>query len=371
MDDIPENRILLERIASALERIAACLEENSRSRGEPDTNSPVAPVILEPGATRLVVSILPEQSNDAATATIAPESEEPEPVSSVQDITKLKEFLAVRNITLKSLQAESASDEILDKLALFIGKRFETVRTILDLIKSNMNSGIGFGLNLKNMSQQSVADITNLCTNLYSIAFLTAYRYQKSPSFQLYATPSTSPRALNFFSGQWLERFVKTQVVALAQSAALQFSYICNAQIALPNGDDFELDMLFEAAGEVFWLEAKSGDYQRHIEKYSKMAKVMGLNRSHTLMVLADARIDDNIARTLSNLFNMTVVRIDKFAENLAQVLPQKTVDPPQPEFLHDIVLQDGDLQAGDGTIQNEILQDETTENEATDSGEL
>lgn len=186
-----------------------------------------------------------------------------------------------------------------------------------------MNTGRSFNLNLRNESQQTVADTTNLCTNLHKLAFLTEYHYQKSPAFQLHATPSTIPRALNFYSGQWLERFVKTQVVSLLRGKSLKFSYICNVQVTLPNGDDFELDMLFEAEGEVFWLEAKTGDYRRHIEKYSKMAKIIGLDCSHTFMILADSAVTDNLTRDLSNLFGMTVVRIEKFAEQLTTVLPE------------------------------------------------
>jgi hypothetical protein len=90
----------------------------------------------------------------------------------------------------------------------------------------------------------------------------------------------------------------------------------------LPNGDDFELDMLFETEGDVFWLEAKTGDYRKHIEKYSKMSRIIGLDRSHTFMILADGAVTDGLARDLSNLFGMTVVRVEKFAEHLIKVLP-------------------------------------------------
>ena len=143
---------------------------------------------------------------------------------------------------------------LLDKIALFIGNRLESVNDVLDSIKANMSAGRPFSLNLRNSSQQAVSDITGLCTKLYNIAFLTAYRYKRSPYYQLKATSSISPHALNFFSGQWLERFIKTQVVSILTSKLLKFSYVCNIQVSLPNGNDFELDMLFETKGEIFWL---------------------------------------------------------------------------------------------------------------------
>ncbi len=294
MENETQIATLLERIAIALEKIADSLAKTNQSKIQPDTIDAESRVSPEPV----------------------------EAMSPNNDITRLRNFLASRGISIKTIHPEQESDETLDKIALFIGNRFESVKRVLDSIKANMNVGRPFSLNLRNESQQTVADTTNLCTNLYNIAFLTAYRYQKSPAYQLYATPSTSPRALNFYSGQWLERFVKAQVVSLLKSKSLEFSYICNAQISLPNGDDFELDMLFETEGDVFWLEAKTGDYRKHIEKYSKMSRIIGLDRSHTFMILADGAVTDGLARDLSNLFGMTVVRVEKFAEHLIKVLP-------------------------------------------------
>lgn len=294
MEDKTEITTLLERIAIALERIADSLAKTGQLEdlsGIVDSEPPGAP----------------QPTGSAPPA---------------NDITRLRDFLTSRGISIKTIPPEQESDETLDKIALFIGNRLESVKGVLDSIRANMNAGRPFSLSLRNESQQTVADTTNLCTNLYNIAFLTAYRYQKSPAYQLYATPSTSPKALNFFSGQWLERFVKTQIVSLLRSKSFDFSYICNAQISLPNGDDFELDMLFETEGEVFWLEAKTGDYRKHIEKYSKMSRVIGLDRSHTFMILADSSVTDNLARDLGNLFGMTVVRIERFAEQLTKVLP-------------------------------------------------
>ncbi len=293
LEDKAEITALLERIAVALEQIAGLLARTNRSENVSSTHSGLS-LASEP------IELAPPVNN----------------------IAGLKDFLASRGISIKTIPPERESDETLDKIALFIGNRLESVKGVLDYIKANMNTGRSFSVNLRNKSQQAISDTTNLCTNLYNIAFLTEYRYQKSPYYQLYATPSTSPRALNFYSGQWLERFVKSQVISLLKSRSLDFSYICNPQISLPNGDDFELDMLFETEGEVFWLEAKTSDYRKYIEKYSRMSRVMGLDRSHMFMILADEVVTDSLARDLGNLFEMNVVRIERFAELLASVLP-------------------------------------------------
>lgn len=295
MDNGTEITHLLERIAAALERIADSIAENDQS-------------IIPPDLEELEASDPPEVEDN---------------LQVTNDITPIQDFLASRGILIKAVPPGQDSDETLDKLAIYIGTKLESVNGVLNLIKSNMNAGRTFSQNLKNEPQQTIANTTFLCTNLYNVAFLTDYNYQKSPVCRLHATPSTAPSALNFFSGGWLERFVKTQVISLLKKKNLQFSYVCNPQITLPNGDDFEMDMLFEAEGEIFWLEAKSGDYRRHIDKYSKMSKLLGLDPSHTFMILADSSVTDSVTRDLSNLFSMTVVRAEKFADQLFWMLTE------------------------------------------------
>ncbi len=296
MEDQSKIITLLERIAIALERIADSTHTNYSPKAEADT------IEVETS-----LSSEPELENNAE----------------FNDTSKLQHFLSSRGITIKSIPPKQEIDETLDKIAVFMGNKLDSIKGVLEHIKKTMSTGRSFTINFKNEPQQTIADTTNLCTNLYKIAFLTTYRYQKSPAYILFAVPSTMPRALNFYSGQWLERFVKTQVISLLQSRSIGFSYLCNPQIILPNGDDFEIDMLFEIDGEVFWLEAKTGDYQRHIEKYAKMSTMMGLDRSHTFMILADSAVTDDLARDLSNLFGMTVVRTERFSEQLAKLLPE------------------------------------------------
>ena len=92
-----------------------------------------------------------------------------------------------------------------------------------------------------------------------------------------------------------------------------------NPQIILPNGDDFELDIISVVNGRAFWIEAKSGDYQQHVRKYSKLAQLMGLDKDHAIMMLADISTDRCAA--LSSLFNMTVVSLDTFSPHVQRVI--------------------------------------------------
>ena len=68
-----------------------------------------------------------------------------------------------------------------------------------------------------------------------------------------------------------------------------------------------------------FWIEAKSGDYQQHIAKYSKMSDILKLDRHHAIMVLTD--ITPDRSANLSNLFSMTVYTLYQLEEGIAATL--------------------------------------------------
>jgi hypothetical protein len=188
-----------------------------------------------------------------------------------------------------------------------------------------MQQGSPFSLSLKEYTQKDINNVCQFCTRLHAIAFLEEYRYFKAPQYLIKAKATTLPAAHSFFSGKWLERFVLLAVqkcVSLISSELQRdvvFSYLLNPQIILPNGDDFELDLICYVSGFFFWIEAKSGDYQQHINKYSKMSKILNLDFRHSIMVLPDISEDRCVA--LTSLFSMTVCSLSRLEEVLAETI--------------------------------------------------
>lgn len=296
--------LVLERIALALERIAAALS-SPNGAGQSDVESPTnpeCPIAAQPPATT--------ETAEGADAS-----------GSSSRTDALHDFLAGRGIGIKHIPPEREYDEVLDRLALFIGNRYDTVRRVYDAIKGSMNTGRLVRLDLRNAAQREIADTCQLCTQLHEIAFLEEYKYFRSPRFELLAKPSRNPKALNFFSGQWLERYAHKQVVSTCEAAGQRYTRIMNPQINLPNGDDFELDLLFAIEDDIFWFEAKTGDYQRYIEKYSRMARFLALEPSRAFLILTD--VSEATAKNLQHLFGMTVVAISRFQDELERVLPE------------------------------------------------
>lgn len=237
----------------------------------------------------------------------------------------LERFLDSKGIRIKVRVAEDPADQIIDRLSLYLGERYEALSSLLAKIKRAMQTGAPITESLKGRPQADVGAACQFCTLLHEVAFLEQYQYLRSPVYLIRAKTTTLPRAQRFFGGQWLERFILQEVKAVQTRVAAEvpglpaLEYLVNPQITLPNGDDFELDILAAIGGSIYWIEAKSGDYQQHIAKYSKFARLLGLGVERSFMVLTDLREDR--CEALSSLFSMTVCNLRTNEDKLLRIV--------------------------------------------------
>lgn len=291
---------LLERIAIAVERIADRAERQER---------------------------VPEQAGGAGqgAAKAGVTTGEAEP----KRVVTLEAFLDKRGIRIKTVPPADPADAVTDSMSLFLGERYEALSGILAKIKRAMQAGLPITESLKGRPQQDVSSVCQFCTRLHELAFLEQYQYLRSPTYLIRAKTTTLPTAQRFFAGQWLERFILQKVrsvfgqIAAEVGGELPFEYLINPQIVLPSGDDFELDVLAAIGSRVYWIEAKSGDYQQHVDKYARFARRIGLDTDHCFMVLTDVASERCAA--LSSLFSMTVCNLQSFEERLLSVAREDT----------------------------------------------
>ncbi|MDW8350551.1 MAG: hypothetical protein RML99_01465 [Anaerolineae bacterium] len=293
---------LLERIAIALERLAS----QSNYRGDfperPHSNTDANKVSADSSASN---------SNSPATYSI------------------LESFLNSRGIQIKVRPADDAADQVIDSLSLYLGEHYDALSGLLSKIKRAMQTGTVITESLKGKPQQDISSACQFCTRLYEVAFLEQYQYFRSPVYLIKAKTTTLPKAQRFFGGQWLERFILQKVKAVYKQVSsevtgeLEFEHLINPQITLPNGDDFELDILTAIGQHIYWIEAKSSDYQQYVAKYSKFARLLGLDLEHSFMVLTD--VPDDRCDALSSLFSMSVCTLHTFEDKLLAVVRADT----------------------------------------------
>jgi hypothetical protein len=296
---------VLERIASALEKIAdrPLSASSTAFTAPPPTNGrhPADESVAAPAA------------------------------SAANDINPILRFLSAHDIEIKAFQADEEKDEVLDSLSQYMGNKYTHISRVYNRLKRSLNNARGFRHDLKHESQEVISYSTQFCSLLHKYALLTDYRYFNSPKFLITGKPARIPMAINFLTGQWLERFVKSTLLKATQGCdeALQFAYLMNPQIILPNGDDFELDVLFYLEGEIYWFEAKTGQYQNYVEKYARMSRLLNLDQEHAYMVLTD--IDANTTAALTKLFKMQVLDVESFAGRVEEIFFRFAPQPTEP----------------------------------------
>lgn len=289
----------LDRIAHALEILVARLADGALQGGigaASTTGSASADGTESPAET-------PE---GASQTPLSPSAEPlvPEPIA---------QLLSSRGISIRRLPPRSPADDVLDQTASFLGSRYPWLRSVLGRIKSTMQTGGVWCERLEGRPQEEIGACCQFCQKLHKIAFLTEYRYYRAPRYLIEARSSSDPRAQNFFSGQWLERFIRCQVLEAAQAFGLEAGVVANAQIVLPNQSDCELDLLVSVAGRIFWIECKTGGYQQYVRRYSQLARTLGLSQERAMLVLAD--VSPEVAAQLSLLFGMTVCQAQHFRQ--------------------------------------------------------
>jgi hypothetical protein len=203
-------------------------------------------------------------------------------------------------------------------MATFLGERFDSLVSLHDQIRRNLSTGSSFTLNLASSSQEEIANSTQLCTWLHRYAFLSSYKYN-SHSKTIYAAPQRVGRVINFFTGGWFERFVFLKVSSLLSQNDLEYVHLANPQISLPNGDDFELDLLFLVRDEPLWIECKTGDYQSHVAKYANIRPTLSISEERSILVILGT--SDDLASQLTDLYDITVANENNLLPQVAAAL--------------------------------------------------
>lgn len=219
--------------------------------------------------------------------------------------------LKSRGLKIKSFAVVEENPSTLNKLALLMGKHYQYIRPVYKQIKKTLSSGEPFSISLKGLPQEQIAYITNWCTELHRLALLQDYKYYRSPYFVLRAKVNRTPEIINFFTGGWLEIFVRETISQILRSKEVFPYLIRNVKVEYPNGDGGEFDLFLNLKSNLFWFESKAGEYQSHISKYSKIAKMFSLPKERSFLILAEITPDK--AKDLENLFNISVVYVEDF----------------------------------------------------------
>jgi len=220
-------------------------------------------------------------------------------------------------VQVKATGTANSLDRALADTACFIGDHYAAVQDLLSRIKSALPYHGSLHVDLKGRPPEVVQANLHLAGELHRIAFLESYQYLKAPRSLIQARPSGLPAAQRFFTGHWFEIYCREKILAWLRGAGLEdrAQLLHNVQVKLPDGEDFEFDLLLWLDGRLFWFEQKSGSYQHNLEKYARLADRLVLDRNHAFLVLAQA--GEKTAQVLGDLCGMTVCTTDTLEREL------------------------------------------------------
>lgn len=242
-----------------------------------------------------------------------------EEAEQVNTHSQLSAYLEAKNIKLESYRLPQELDVSSDRIALFMGSRYPSIKNFYKTIKRNLSTGKKFHFRLGECSQQEIANSTQLGVLLYQSSFLSQYRYFKQDKV---IAATTQPRGdmINFLTGEWFERYIFQEVARLLSDNRIPYDFLINSKIRFLNGDGFELDLLFLVKQDILWIECKTKpDISDALARYSKHKKIMSIPENRAFVVALD--IPDNQALELTQRWQITVVNQNNFLEKLAQSL--------------------------------------------------
>lgn len=232
----------------------------------------------------------------------------------------LKAWFAARQIEAVFDYSLVDTSGFFDDAALLIGENFELFSNLIDRVCfAYRNSHSWLNLELGKLSQKDAQAVNKLCRQLYEHTFFARYRYQKAEKIAG-LTLQTAPAVRHFFNGGWLEWYAFIEVVNQLKARERSFSCARGVKVVFPNEDLHELDVLALVDGKtLICIECKSGEFRRDIEKYLRLRKRLGLERSRFIICAAD--LTDEQANGLSAMYELTFVNLPTLRSQLQSLI--------------------------------------------------
>lgn len=229
----------------------------------------------------------------------------------------LQKWFASRQIEARFDFSRVDTTGFFDDAAHMLGEGYALFGELVERVRYAYRKGhTSLHLELANLSQKDSQAITHLCRQLYSHTFFSRYHYQK-PEKIVRINLQTTPAVRQFFEGGWLEWYVFAKVLELFQQRGKRFACARGAQVVFPNEDLHELDVLFLQDGQApVCIECKSGEFRRDIDKYLRLRKRLGLERSRFIICSTD--LDDEQAAGLSAMYELTFSSLGSLPKHLS-----------------------------------------------------
>ena len=267
-------------------------------------------------------------TDEAGTHTTAEESTPPTPtlasidpsntamLATAEQHAPLLTWFAARQIEARIDYTLVDTSGFFDDAARMLGDRYELYAELIDRVRfAYRKSHTWISLELSKLSQKDAQAINTLCRQLYSHTFFARYHYQK-PEKIVRLTLQTAPAIRQFFDGGWLEWYAFMELLTRLHKAGRGPSFARSVKVVFPNEDLHELDVIALPDGQPpICIECKSGEFRRDIDKYLRLRKRLGIDRSRFIICAAD--LTEEQAAGLTKMYELTFVSLASLKPHL------------------------------------------------------
>lgn len=206
-----------------------------------------------------------------------------------------------------------------DEIAEAIGGNLELFKEVVERIRwSQQKEYSSTTIHLDKKSPAEAKALSGFCQQLYDFSFV-AKCFHNKPENNVRLILQTAPAIRSFFNGEWLEWHALMCSLRYAKERGRRFSCARGLEIALPNGEQHELDVFMLIDGTTpISIECKSGEFRQNIDRYLALKKRLGLDSKQFIMCIAG--LSDDNAKAFTAMYDLSFVNEQGLAAHLARL---------------------------------------------------
>lgn len=209
---------------------------------------------------------------------------------------QLSEIFSPQKIVVRSVHDETRTDGELDRLALQLGKDFNTLREPLRIMNSSYAfKGKGEFFLPKYVPDKKLQEHVMSFFNYAQKMLLITYKTRRTHSGPFITfTIHDNKLFRKFLTGDWFERYVYTTVVNKCEILKGKSLIARNVKIKFSDGKDAELDMVIHFQGNLYVLETKTRKYIDAVMKFKNYADKFKIPNDHIFFVMLQREGNDH-----------------------------------------------------------------------------
>ena len=206
-----------------------------------------------------------------------------------------------------------------DEVAEAIGGDLVLFKEVVDRIRwSQQKEHNSTLIHLDKRTPEQAKALSHFCQQLYDYSFVAKCFFNK-PENNIRLVLQTAPAIRQFFNGEWLEWHALMSSLRYAKERQRRFSCARGLELALVNGDRYEVDVFMLVDGEMpICIECKSGEFRQNIDRYLALKKRLGLEARQFVMCIAG--LEDDKAKAYSAMYELSFVNEQGLANHLARL---------------------------------------------------